>query len=173
LVDVKDHASFIDAVHALRARGRPVAAVIAGDGPLRGDLQARIARLGLERSVRLLGYRTDVEAIFAGLDVFVQPSKSEGMSNTILEAMASGLPVVATNVGGADEMVVDGKTGVLVPPTDFDKLADALDRLASSASLRHAMGQAGRARAHGEFSLEHMIENYQSCYCDLIQRRRP
>jgi glycosyltransferase involved in cell wall biosynthesis len=94
------------------------------------------------------------------------------MSNTILEAMASGLPVVATNVGGADEMVVDGETGILVPPRDSNQLADALDRLASSELLRHAMGRAGRARAHAEFSLEHMIENYHLCYCDVIQRKK-
>ena len=115
LVDVKDHASFIDAVHTLRTRGRNVFAVIAGEGPLRRELDERIARMGLERTVRLLGHRPDVEAVFAGIDIFVQPSKSEGMSNTMLEAMASGLPIIATAVGGADEMVIDGSTGMLVP----------------------------------------------------------
>jgi sugar transferase (PEP-CTERM/EpsH1 system associated) len=171
LVDVKDHAALIDAVYELRRRGHNALAVISGDGPLRGELAARIARMGLESSVRLLGHRPDVEAVFAAVDVFVQPSKSEGMSNTILEAMASGLPVVATRVGGADEMVVDGETGVLVPAGDGAALIDALDRLASRESLRRAMGRAGRIRAHRDFSLQHMVSAYQSLYCDVMQRK--
>jgi sugar transferase (PEP-CTERM/EpsH1 system associated) len=171
LVDVKDHATLIDAVDVLRRRERRVFAVIAGDGPLRPELEARIARRGLEEHVRLLGHRSDVEAIVAGLDVFVQSSTSEGMSNTILEAMASGVPVVATRVGGADEMVVDGDTGILVPPSDAKRMADALERLVSNASLRQAMGSAGRRRTHQEFSLEGMVERYQSFYCNAMRTR--
>jgi sugar transferase (PEP-CTERM/EpsH1 system associated) len=169
LVDVKDHATLIDAVHLLRQRGRDVVAVIAGEGPLRPDLQGRISQLGLERNVRLLGHRGDVENVFSGIDVFVQPSKSEGMSNTILEAMASGLPVIATHVGGADELVIDGETGTLVPPSDPLPLANAIDRLVADAALRHSMGAASRARAHEQFSLERMVSNYQSFYSDVMQ----
>ena len=171
LVAVKDHAAFIDAIAMLRARGRRVAGVIAGEGPLRPDLEARIARLGLEGTVRLLGHCRDVETMLAGLDIFVQSSTSEGMSNTILEAMAAGLPIVATGVGGADEMVVDGETGILVPPAEPGNLADALDRLLQGESLRHAMGRAGEKRAQGEFSLERMIATYQSFYCDIMRDR--
>lgn len=171
LVDVKDHARLVDAVHLLRARGCRVRAVIAGEGPLRGALEARIVGLGLEPYVRLLGHRADVETVFADLDVFVQPSKSEGMSNTTLEAMASGLPVVSTRVGGADELVVDGVTGLLVPPQDAGRLADALERLVGDETARHAMGRAGRSRAHGEFSLTQMVSSYESLYCDLLRPR--
>jgi glycosyltransferase involved in cell wall biosynthesis len=85
--------------------------------------------------------------------------------------MASGLPVVATHVGGADELVVDGSTGMLVQPRDSGTLADALDRLVCGGPLRQALGRAGRARAHAEFSLERMIQNYQSVYCDIADRR--
>jgi glycosyltransferase involved in cell wall biosynthesis len=173
LVDVKDHTSFIDAVHALRTRGRNVLAVIAGDGPLRSELEARVGRLGLEGTMRILGHRSDMETVLAGLDIFVQPSKSEGMSNTILEAMAAGLPVVATRVGGADEMVTNGKTGVLVPPESVTHLTDVLDELVSREPRRHALGRAARARAQAEFSLEAMVERYQSLYCDLAQRAAP
>jgi sugar transferase (PEP-CTERM/EpsH1 system associated) len=169
LVDVKNHAGLVDAVVELRARGRRVAVVIAGDGPLRPQLEAQIAQHGLEDHVRLLGHRADVEAVLGGLDVFVQSSSSEGMSNTILEAMAAGLPVVATHVGGADEMVVDGETGVLVPARDAVALANALDRLAEAAT-RRAMGRAGRARALAQFSLDRMIESYQSFYCEMAGR---
>ena len=93
------------------------------------------------------------------------------MSNTILESMASGLPVVATHVGGADEMVVDGETGILVPASDAARLADALERLVRDEQLRRAMGKAGRKRAHSEFSLERMIRNYETFYCDVMSRR--
>ena len=171
LVDVKDHAALIDAVYELRRRGHNVLAVISGEGPLRAALTQHIARLELEPYVRLLGHRSDVETVFAAIDVFVQPSKSEGMSNTILEAMASGLPVVATRVGGADEMVVDGETGVLVPAGDVDRLVEALARLAARESLRRGMGRLGRIRAHGEFSLQRMVGAYESFYCDLVRRR--
>jgi sugar transferase (PEP-CTERM/EpsH1 system associated) len=169
LVDVKDQTRLIEAVHLLRGRGHRVQAVIAGDGPLRRALDAHIAQLGLQLHVRLLGHRADVEQVFAGLDIFVLPSKSEGMSNTTLEAMASGLPVVSTRVGGADELVVDGETGVLVPPADSGQLADAIGPLVHDRALREAMGRAGRIRAHGEFSLAHMVTSYQSLYCNLLQ----
>jgi len=122
----------------------------------------------LQEKVTLLGHRGDVENVFAGIDVFVQPSKSEGMSNTILEAMASGVPVVATHVGGADELVVDGETGILVPPSDPLLLANAIDRLVADEALRHLMGSAARTRAHEQFSLERMVSNYQSFYADIM-----
>jgi sugar transferase (PEP-CTERM/EpsH1 system associated) len=171
LVDVKDHATFVEAIAALKARRHDVVGVIAGDGPLKADLEARITRAGLEGGVRLLGHRGDIEQVFEGLDIFVQSSKSEGMSNTILEAMASGLPVVATHVGGADEMVVAGETGILVPPSNADRLADALERLIEGPGLRTRMGQAGRRRAFGEFSLDRMIHNYETFYRDVAGRR--
>ena len=171
LVPVKDHAGFIDAIAILRSRGRRAVAVIAGDGPLRPELEARIARLGLQGVVRLLGHRADVETVLAGLDIFVQSSTSEGMSNTILEAMAAGLPVVTTAVGGADEMVVDRETGILVVPGSPLRLADAVDPLITANALREVMGNAARLRAHNEFSLEGMIAAYQTFYCDLMQQR--
>ena len=171
LVDVKDHARFIEAVHVLRSRGHDVAGVIAGDGPLRANLEDQVAKLGLEGSVRLLGHRTDIEAVFADLDVFVQPSKSEGMSNTVLEAMAAGLPVVATDVGGADEMVVDGQTGILVRACDTGALVAGLEQLLSGGpGRRDDMGRAARGRAQGEFSLQRMLHGYESFYTGLLPR---
>jgi glycosyltransferase involved in cell wall biosynthesis len=170
LVDVKNHASLIEAVQILRTRGRNVTAVIAGEGPLRGELEAQIERLGLREHVRLLGHRHDIETMFSSIDIFVQPSKSEGMSNTILEAMASGLPVVATAVGGADEMVIEGSTGLLAPPLDAARLADVLDVLVSDVSRRRSMGSAARTRAREEFSLERMVHRYQALYSDLARR---
>jgi glycosyltransferase involved in cell wall biosynthesis len=114
--------------------------------------------------VRFLGHRPDVEQILGAADVFVLSSASEGMSNTILEAMACGLPVVATRVGGADEMVVDGETGRLVPPAGPRELAGAVTALMADPVAARAMGAAGRRRAEQEFSLSGMLRRYESLY---------
>ena len=167
LVAVKDQASLLDAVATLRRRGLPVTTVIAGDGPLRGELERRAARLDIATHVCFLGHRTDVETVLAAMDVFVLPSVSEGMSNTILEAMAAGLPVVATRVGGADELVVAGETGLLVPPGSSEQLATALAAVLGDADLRRSMAGAARKRAASEFSLESSILAYKHLYEEL------
>lgn len=164
LVPVKDHANLVEALAILHARGVPFSALIAGEGPLRADTEALIAARGLEAHVRLLGQRDDIERVFAALDVFVLSSKSEGMSNTILEAMASGAPIVATNVGGAEELVDDGRTGLLVPRQDSEALADALARMAASPARRRDMGAAARVKAETEFGLARMIRDYDALY---------
>jgi sugar transferase (PEP-CTERM/EpsH1 system associated) len=172
LVPVKNHALLLDAAAELASGGVACSIVIAGDGPLRGSLEDRVNALGLSDRVRLLGHRSDVEQVFAALDVFVLPSRSEGMSNTILEAMASGLPVVATNVGGADELVINGETGLLVPEGSAPALATALRTLATDATRRRAMGRAGRLRIERQFSLTTMIREYEGFYLGAIRGRR-
>jgi L-malate glycosyltransferase len=172
LEPVKDQASFIEAVAELARRGLPLKVLIAGDGVLKGALQARTRALGLTDRVAFLGNRLDVEAVTAALDVFVLSSVSEGLSNTILEAMASGVPIVATDVGGAAELVVEGRTGVLVPPSDVPALAGAMARLINEPDRRLAMGRAARERAESVFGLDRMIENYQALYTGLVAPRR-
>ena len=169
LVPVKDHVSLVEAVAMLGRDGLAPVLVIAGDGPEREAIHERACALGLEPQVRLLGHRTDIQTVFAALDVFVLSSRSEGLNNTILEAMAAGLPVVATRVGGADEMVVDGVTGVLVPAGAPDQMADALKRLLSDSSMRLAMGRAGRVRAETEFDLDRTLLKYERMYTELAQ----
>lgn len=171
LVPVKNQALLLAAMAELRTGGVGGTTLIAGDGPLRDDLEARAASAGLASGVRFLGERHDVEQVLAALDVFVLTSASEGLSNTIQEAMAAGLPVVATRVGGAEELVQDGHTGLLVPPDDTEALAAALRRLAHRPGERLAMGLAGRARAEHEFALDDMIAGYQDVYCQLVERR--
>jgi sugar transferase (PEP-CTERM/EpsH1 system associated) len=170
LVPVKDHANLIEALAILRDRDVAFTAVIAGEGPLRAEIEALIAARGLRTHVRLLGQRADVNRVFAALDVFVLPSKSEGMSNTILEAMASGVPTVATNVGGAEELVDDGVTGLLVPSQNCEALAGALGRMAASPGRRRAMGEAARVKAETEFSLDRMLGDYDALYVELAAR---
>jgi len=170
LVPVKDHITLLEAIVAVRRRGVNVSLAIAGDGPLRSALVERAAALGISNDVYFLGHRGDIEAVFAAGDLFVLSSASEGLSNTILEAMASGLAVVATSVGGADEMVQDGITGVLVRPGARDEMASALAAVIEDDVLRHQMGTAGRARVEAEFSLSTMVERYESMYVELAAR---
>jgi glycosyltransferase involved in cell wall biosynthesis len=171
LVPVKDHVGLVEATALLGRDGlRPIVA-IAGDGPLRADIETRAAALGVQGQVRLLGHRQDIDTVFTALDVFVLPSRSEGLSNTILEAMAAGLPVVATHVGGADEMVVDGATGLLVPPASPQALAAALRRLLLDPALRTTMGHAGRARVEKDFDLAETVRQYEGLYTDLARER--
>ena len=128
-------------------------ALIVGDGPDRGAVEDEIRRLGLEERVRLVGERSDVPALLADADLFVLSSRSEGLPVSVLEAMAAELPVVASGVGGLAELVVDGETGILVPPGAPEPLAAALGRLVEDRDLRRRFGAAGRTRAEALFDL--------------------
>lgn len=124
----------------------------------------RVRELGLEGRVRFLGNRTDVPDLLRASDLFVHPSLEEGFSNAILEAMGGGLPVVACDVGGNPEAVLDGVTGLLVPPRDPESLAAAVLDLLADGEKRRRMGEEGRRRAGTEFTLERMVEEMESFY---------
>jgi len=171
LVPVKDHVSLLRAMAHLAGRHVPATLLVAGDGPLRADLEALAGKLGISGSVRLLGHRPDIEVVLAALDVFVLSSTSEGLSNTILEAMASGVPVVATRVGGADELVDDGVTGVLVPAREPESIAAAVEILARDTPRRVEMGARARQRAGTEFGLPAMVGHYETLYLRLARDR--
>ena len=141
--------------------------VMVGDGPLRAESQAILANAGMSELAWLPGERHDVANIMRGLDCFVLPSLAEGVSNTILEAMASGLPVVATNVGGNAELVSHGLTGELVPAANSEALAPSLLRLVGDPAAALAMGRAGRASAEARFSMKSMV----SAYCNIYDRQ--
>ncbi|HNU12263.1 MAG TPA: TIGR03088 family PEP-CTERM/XrtA system glycosyltransferase [Rubrivivax sp.] len=138
--------------------------VMVGDGPLKAECEQILTDAGVRELAWLPGERSDVPAVMQGLDLFVLPSLAEGISNTILEAMASGLPVVATAVGGNADLVEDGVTGRIVPPGDVPALAQALIGFAQDESSRRAAGTAGRARVAARFSLETMVRAYQQVY---------
>ncbi len=147
--------------------------VMVGDGPLRAESQAVLDAAGLAALAWLPGERADVPDVMRALDCFVLPSLAEGISNTILEAMATGLPVLATDVGGNAELVVKGETGDLVPAGDVEALANGLVRMAMQPERAKAMGQAGRARAHSHFSLPAMVGAYQALYDRLLAKHAP
>jgi glycosyltransferase involved in cell wall biosynthesis len=157
-----------DPVTLLRALARLEAgtftAELVGDGPERAAVEAEIRRLGLDDSVRILGGRDDVGGILGRADVFVLASRSEGLPLSILEAMAAGLPVVASRVGGVPEAVVEGKTGFLVPAGDAAALAEALRRLVADPELRLRLGQAARERAQATFAIERFREAHLGLY---------
>lgn len=168
---VKDQVGLIEAFAHVRTGDVPATLVIVGDGPCRGALEARAERLGIGERVRFLGARSDVAMLLGGFDVFVLPSIAEGISNTILEAMASGLPVVATETGGNPELVQHDVTGRLVSVGDRDGLAAAVGAYVADPHLRLLHGKAGRARAVEEFPLERMAARYRELYDALILRR--
>jgi glycosyltransferase involved in cell wall biosynthesis len=143
---------------------------IAGDGPDRAALAGEIEHLGLGEMVELLGTRTDVAELLAAAHVFVLSSDSEGLPMSVLEAMAAGVPVVATAVGGIPELVADGETGRLVPPRDPAALAAALAAVSADPELRERMGDDGRARAEREFSLAEFRRAHLDVYRAALRR---
>jgi len=171
LVPVKDHETLFSALVHLRNAGVKCLALVAGEGPRRSDLEGHASALGLGPTIlRFLGNRDDVDRVLAMLDVFVLTSVSEGLPNTILEAMASGLPVVSTHVGGVEELVENGKTGMLVPPKNAEMLAAAVSTLARDEELRRSMGAQGQKKARGEFGLRRMLDEYERFYLELTGR---
>jgi len=152
---------------------RPPRLVMIGEGGLRARAATLLGEAGAADLAWLPGARDDIPRILRGLDVFVLPSIAEGISNTILEAMASGLPVVATAVGGNPELVVDRRTGRLVPPSAPRPMAEALNEYLIDPGLIRVQGDAGRARIERRFSLEAMVEGYLAVYDRVLAAKRP
>lgn len=145
--------------------------VLVGDGWQRAEVEAEVAALGLADRVHLLGLRRDVPELLHTFDVFVMSSSREGLPRTLPQAMAAGLPVVATRVGGIPDAVRDDVTGFLVPAGDIEALADRLHRLAADPALRAQLGAGGRAGVE-EFSVETMVRRTEELYDRLLARRR-
>ena len=162
--------------HALRAFARvsqthPGARLdIIGDGDLRDELPALARELGLAHSVRFLGQRDDVAERMRGFDCYVLSSVIEGMPNALLEAMAQGCAAVTTSAGGSAEVVEDGKSGLVVPPGDADRLADAISRILQDRVFAQEMGKAARERVFGRFSEPAMLQALDGLYREELAR---
>lgn len=169
---VKDQLTLVRAFSEL-CRQRPentgLRLVLIGDGSLRPGIEQLVEQLGMQDRVWLAGSREDVPQLLSALDVFVLPSLAEGISNTILEAMACALPVVATRVGGNAELVREGETGFLVPRADPRAMSQALLAYVDDAAMRSAHGSAARALAEDEFSIARMTVRYQEVYDELYR----
>ena len=173
--DVKNHRGLVTAFARLRElvpelRDRLRLSVV-GDGPLMGAVREQVAGLGLRDVVWLPGARADVAALLHGFSLFALPSLAEGTPVSMLEAMACGLPVVASNVGGIPEVVTDGVEGSLVPPQDVEALAQALAAYVRDPALRRQRGAAARARVEAAFSMRTMLAEYGKLYDRLYHRK--
>ena len=172
---VKDQLTLVRAFLHLR-RNNPAAAqrlrlVLIGDGALLNEARTLLREAGAEGSAWLPGEQGGIPEILRGLDLFVLPSIREGISNTILEAMASGLPVIATRVGGNPELIEEGETGVLVPPSDPVAMANAIRAYLLDPVQLERHGQAGRKRVETQFSLEAMVNGYLAVYDSISNPR--
>lgn len=165
LIPVKGHADLLRALAMLGRLGVELPEVwLVGEGPLRPELESLVADLRLGPHVHMPGHSDQVPGFLSASDLFVLPSRLEGMSNAILEAMAAGLPVVARAVGGNPELVVDGVTGALCRPNEVAAMAEAIGRLLLDPALGIRMGQAGRKRAERVFSIQTMLDGYADYY---------
>jgi sugar transferase (PEP-CTERM/EpsH1 system associated) len=164
---IKNHQLLMKAFPRL-SHPRQLHLVFLGDGPERDRLSALRESLPCRDSIHLLGQRDDVADILRTMDIFVLPSRSEGMCNALLEAMATGLPIVATAVGGNTELVQDGFNGLLVPPNDENNMVNVLNYLLEDVSgIRKRLGLNARQRAEREFSLHRMVRAYESLYLSV------
>jgi L-malate glycosyltransferase len=166
----KNHSIFLRAAARLRPEFPHAEYVIAGDGPLRQELEVEAARLALGDRVLFLGDRRDIPAVLASLDVSVLPSVSESLSNAIIESMAAGVPVVASHVGGNPELV-SGDRGMLVPAGDEAALTDAITRLLRDGELRRQLGHNCHQFARENFTLDKMRLSHEQLYTHLLARK--
>ena len=166
----KNHRILLDAAARLRDRLCNFEVVLVGDGPLRVELEREAQGLGIGDQVHFLGDRRDIPAILASLDVTVLPSTSESLSNAILESMASGVPVIANDVGGNTELLAKDR-GILLPPNDVEALENALLRIAADLPLRESLGRNARRFAHENFTVDQMRQKYEELYAELLSKK--
>lgn len=146
--------------------------VFVGDGSLRKELEAEVGARGWSDRIHFLGFRNDVNEIMNTFDIFILPSLSEGLPNVILEAMASSKPVIATAVGGIPEAVVEGETGLLIPPSNTTAIMDAIRSLLSDHKAALRMGEAGRRRVEENFSLQKEVSSFEHLYKQLLNEKK-
>ncbi len=171
LVADKGQVHFLRAAAYIRERQPTARFLLVGDGPQKGALHAIARDLDLEEAVLFTGFRQDIPAVMAALDVLVIPSLREGLPLTLLEAMAAGTPVVATDAGGVAD-VLAGEAGLVVPPGDSAALADACLKLLATPDLRARMGAAGRAIVVQRYSLERTVERLATLYRQLLRDKQ-
>lgn len=163
----KDHKTLINAFSIVKKTINDVVLLVVGDGPALEANRLLARTLGLDNSISFLGSRHDIPELMASMDIFVLSSLSEGISLTLLEAMASRLPIVCTNVGGNPEVVADGKTGYIVPPYNPIAMAEKIIALLQDRLLRENFGNAGLARAIDQFSIKAVMKRYEKIYMDV------
>jgi glycosyltransferase involved in cell wall biosynthesis len=169
LKEPKGHRYLVEAMVPLTQRYPNLHALFVGDGPLRETLEAQVAKLNLSQHIHFLGNRHDVPELLAASDLFVLPSLWEGLAMALLEGMAAGLPIVASEVSGTVQVLTPNETGLLVPPGDTQRLVEAIEQLLSNPVQALAMGMAARRRVLQEFSAQKQAEEYLALYRRLLQ----
>ena len=164
LKEQKGHRYLVEAVAPLIARTPQLHILIVGDGALRGSLETQVRAAGIEGNVHFLGNRSDVPAILSASDVFVLPSLWEGLPMALIEAMASGLPVIATLVSGSQQVVEQGRSGILVPPGEVAPLRQAIEDLLADPEWARLLGKAARQRVEEAYSARRQAEEHLSLY---------
>ncbi|MBI3825272.1 MAG: glycosyltransferase [Candidatus Rokubacteria bacterium] len=173
LVPIKRHEDFLESARLVSARVPGCVFLVVGDGERRNELEAIARARGLGERVRFLGWRRDLDRIYADLDVVALMSANEGSPVSLIEAMAAARAVVATRVGGVPDLVEDGMTGLLVPPANPVIAADAIVALLAEPERRAAMGAAGRKRASPAFSVERLVSDVDRLYTELVAAAAP
>jgi len=167
----KNHALFLQAAALVNQSAPQTRFALLGDGPLRGSLEEMSRKLRLESEIVFLGEQQDVGTYLSSFDIAVMSSDTEGCSNSLLEAMALGIPVIATDVGGNREVVSPGENGLLVPPGNAEALAKAIITVLENPGLVKSMGEKARQRVVTEFSLERMVSQYESLYQETLTEK--
>ena len=167
----KGHDVLLDAAPLVLQRFPDARFALAGGGPELEPLTARARALDVSHAVTFLGHQDDVSACLDANDIFVLPSRSEAFPNAVLEAMASGMPIVASAVGGIPELVENGHTGMLVPPNDPEALADRVCRLMANPPFAARLGETARATAQARYSFDRMVAGFENIYLTELTRR--
>jgi sugar transferase (PEP-CTERM/EpsH1 system associated) len=165
---IKNHKSLITAMHTVIKEFPSTALLIIGDGPLRDELVSFVRERRLEEHIKFLGIRNDVPRLLSVLDIFVLCSVSEGLPLTLLEAMAAGKPIIATNVGGIPEVVDHNSNGLLIPPDDTEALSDAIVELLRDREKAGKLGMMAKRKFESNFSLSTMVKKYEEVYDSLL-----
>ncbi len=168
LVPVKGHTYLIKAIKDVVSSIPKAKFLFVGDGELKSELSEEIKSLGLQENILLLGTRSDIVEILNCIDLFILPSLNEGFGLAIIEAMATKKPVIATNVGGVPEVIVDGKTGLLVPPKDPEAISSAIIKLYNEPDISSKMGLAGYDRVKELFDIAITVQEFEKLYSGLV-----
>ncbi len=171
LVPVKDHATLFRAFKKIREKTDNVKLLVVGDGQLRDVLKRLAEELGQAGDIIFAGNRSDVRELLYVMDIVCLSSLSEGLSLTLAEAMASKRAVVATGVGGNNELIESGKNGILVPPSDSDAMAEAIESLLGDNNKRASMGRMARIRIEEGFDINNIVDEYENLYFDLAKQK--
>ena len=168
LSEQKGHWYLIDAVKEVVRKYPNIHVLFIGDGPLRKELELQVKRHGLDSIIQFLGFRSDIKELLGVFDIFILPSLFEGLPNVILEAMACGKPVIATNVSGIPEVVVDHQTGILIPPKDSDAIVQAIFEMLQDPGKIKMMGRMSRERVEKKFNLEGQVNAFIRLYEKML-----